>query len=356
MNKISLQYIVYPLIVLGIYLINMVFSWPFLLIIMAVFLLFAVIQAVHYAEIISKNIGEPFGALVLALSVTLIELAIILSLMINKKEDSTTVARDTVFAAVMIILSGLIGLSIFLGALKHKTQIFNLQGTSSTLSVLVVVSVITFILPNYTVSVSGPFYTKSQLIFISIITFLSYVGFVFLQNYKLKKDFISENSENKEWDVISPFHNKIILNFILLVIYLISIVAYSSKLTPLLENYITEIGAPSQLTGITIAFVILLPEGVSAVKYARRNELQTSINLTLGSALATIGLTIPAVSLVSIYLNIPLTLGISNESIAMFLLSILVLIMTLSTGRTSFFQGFLLLLLFLIYIFLTIIP
>lgn len=356
MSKFWLEYLVYPLLLLGVYLLYTFSSIEFIAILLVSGLFFAILKAVQYASNISKIIGEPYGVLVLAIAITFIELSIIISFMVTNKESSATIARDTVFAAVMIILTGMIGLSIFLGALYNKTQYFNLQGVSTSLSILVVISTIAFILPNFTITTTGPTYSNSQLMFISIVTLLAYAGFLYVQTVKFKFDYITVDKEENDINAISPFYSLTILNAAFLVIYLIVIVAYSGILTPSLEKLVLKTGAPNQLTGIIIALIILLPEGISAVKYAIQNELQNSMNLSLGSALATIGLTIPFVSILSIWLKIPITLGINTESIGLFFLSILVLIMTLSTGRTTFFQGLLLILLFAIYLFLTIVP
>lgn len=355
-SKIWLEYLVYPLLLLGIYLLYTFSSMEFIAILLVGGLFFAILKAVQYASNISKMIGEPYGVLVLAMAITFIELSIILSFMVTNKDSSATIARDTVFAAVMIILTGMIGFSIFFGAVYNKTQFFNLQGVSTSLSILVVIATIAFILPKFTITTSGPTYSNSQLLFISIVTLLAYLGFLYVQTVKFKYDYVDIKKEENDLSAMSPFYSITILNFIFLILYLIAIVAFSGILTPPLEKFILKTGAPNQITGIIIALIVLLPEGISAIKYAIQNELQNSMNLALGSALATIGLTIPFVSIISIWLQIPITLGINTESMGLFLLSILVLNMTLSTGRTTFFQGLLLILLFAIYLFLTIVP
>jgi Ca2+:H+ antiporter len=324
------------------------------LILMTLGVFAAVMAAVHHAEVVAHRVGEPYGTLVLALAVTLIEVALIVSLMIAGGADATALARDTVFAAVMIILNGIVGLSLLIGGLRHREQLFSLDGTGAALTTLVAIVVLTLILPNFTTSVAGPFYNKNQLIFIAIVSLVLYGTFVLVQTVRHRGYFLSLDGNS---DIHSPPSTKIAtLSFSLLLCCLIAVVLLAKKIAPSIEMAIDNLGAPKALVGIIIAAVVLLPEGLAAVRAAQKNQLQTSLNLALGSALASIGLTIPAVAIVSLYTDLKLTLGIDTESMVLLLLSLFVTVIALKTGKTTILQGVVLLVIFAVYLFTTIVP
>ena len=344
-----------PLLAWVVFLIgHFIYEWPYF-VLPAVALIASVLSAVHHAEVIAHKVGEPFGALVLALAVTTIEVSLIVSLMVAGGPDTSMLARDTVFAAVMIILTGMIGLCILSGAIKYKQQTFTLQGISAALTILVAISVLTLILPNFTVAIPGPFFSNRQLVFVALITLVLYGSFLFVQNIRHRSDFLSAEEED---EIIAerPTTTSTITSSVLLVVCLGAVVFLAESLAPALESWIHSVGAPVSLTGVIIATIVLLPEGISAVKAANNNQLQKSFNLSLGSALASIGLTIPTVSLVSIYTGLPLSLGLNAESTVIFLLTLFVIILSLSTGKTTILQGIVLLVLFSIYLFTTIFP
>jgi Ca2+:H+ antiporter len=329
-------------------------TWSPFFIISAIALIAVVLAAVYHAENIAHRVGEPYGTLVLALAVTLIEVSLIVSLMFAGGNDASTLARDTVFSAVMIILNGMIGLSIFAGGIKFREQNFVQQGMSAALTTLVAISVLTLILPNFTVSAPGPFYSEQQLIFVAIITLILYGTFILVQNVRHRDHFTQTDEETDDYTI--PSNKEAWLSVLFLFVCLGAVVLLAKSLAPGLESGVRSIGAPASLVGVIIAFVVLLPEGLSAYKAARKNQLQRSLNLSLGSALATIGLTIPTVSFVSLYTHLPLSLGISSGSTVLFLLSLFVIILSLSTGKTTILQGVILLVIFGIYIFSIIFP
>lgn len=329
--------------------------WPPFYVLSIAALIVSVLKAVHHAEVIAEKIGEPYGALVLALAVTVIEVSIIVSLMLEGGPDASGLARDTVFAAVMIILNGMAGLVILIGGLKYKEQVFSLQGARSALTVLVAISVLTLILPNYTQATPGPVYSNAQLIFVAIVTIVLYLSFLFVQNIRHRPDFLPEEIEDSV-PVEKPSKRETIISAILLPVFLVIIVLLAESMAHPLESFIQQVGAPIELTGVIIASIILLPEGISAVKAAQKNQLQNGLNLSLGSALASIGLTIPTVSCISIVTGMPLTLGISVEMMVVFLLSLFIIVLSLSTGRTTILQGIVLLVVFCVYLLLTLIP
>jgi Ca2+:H+ antiporter len=353
-NAIPLWTIFLPAIGWFVFYIGHYISWPPFFIISAISLIGVVLSAVYHAETIAHRVGEPFGTLVLALAVTLIEVSLIVSLMFAGGKDTSVLARDTVFAAVMIILNGMIGLSIFSGGIRFREQNFVQQGITAALTTLVAISVLTLILPNFTVSVAGPFYNKQQLIFVAIVTLILYGTFILVQNVRHKDHFLNASEDEEKF--AKPSKRIAWLSVLMLFICLAGVVFLAESLAPGLESWVRSIGAPVSLVGVIIALVVLLPEGLSAYKAAGKNQLQRSLNLSLGSALASIGLTIPTVSFVSLYTGLPLSLGISAGSTVLFFLSLFVIILSLSTGKTTILQGVILLVIFGIYIFSIIFP
>ena len=338
-------------------------------VLLAAALVGCVLASVHHAETIAHRVGEPFGTLVLAIAVTVIEVALIVSLMIAGGGKDSGLARDTVFAAVMIILTGMIGGAILIGSYKYREQSFGVAGVSSTLIVLISISVLTLILPNYTLTTPGPAYSESQLVFVAIVTLLLYGTFIFVQNFKHKTDFLDDGggapevgrgegaAGGEEVDhAAHPTNAQAAGSLALLLVCLCAVVLIAKKLSPSLESGVSAMGAPKSLVGVIIALIVLLPEGLAAFKAAKANKLQKALNLSLGSALASIGLTIPAVAVVSLLTGLPLSLGIDAKSTVLFLLSLLVMAFSLSTGRTTVLQGVVLLILFAVYLFTTIVP
>ncbi len=317
----------------------------------------SVLAAVHHAEVIAHRIGEPYGTLVLALAVTLIEVALIVSLMIAGGEGASELARDTVFAAVMIILNGIIGLCLLVGGAKHREQTFSLDGVSAALVALATIVIMTLVFPNYTITTPGPFYSSSQLMLIAVVSLVIYGAFVFTQTIGHRQFFLADDdAENSTHAAAPPGAGVIALSSVLLVICLVAVVLLAKKLAPSLEAAVSRLGAPNALVGVIIAGIVLLPEGLAALRAARANRLQTSLNLALGSALASIGLTIPAVGILSLYMNTPLLLGIGPKSTALLMLSLFVAALALRTGRTIVLHGIALLVIFVVYLFTTVVP
>jgi Ca2+:H+ antiporter len=343
-----------PLLAWIIFLVGLGVSTDAYQLLLAAALIGSVLASVHHAEVIAHRVGEPFGTLVLAIAVTVIEVALIVSLMLAGGKEDAGLARDTVFAAVMIILNGMIGLAILTGALKYKVQTFGLPGVSSTLTVLVSISVLTLILPNYTAT-PGPVYNTSQLIFVAIVTLVLYGTFIIVQNLRHRDHFLS-GKEGQEKVEQKPTSRAAAGSLLLLLLCLGVVVLIAKALAPGLEHAVETAGAPKSVVGVIIALIVLLPEGLAAIKAARDNKLQKALNLSLGSALASIGLTIPAVAAVSLFTGLPLSLGIDMRSTVLFLLSLIVINISLSTGKTTVMQGMVLLVIFSVYLFTTIIP
>jgi Ca2+:H+ antiporter len=323
---------------------------------MAAGLVGSVLAAVHHAEVIAHRVGQPFGVLVLAIAVTVIEVALIVSLMFAGGDEG--LARDTVFAAVMIILNGMVGICLLIGGIKYRVQKFELEGVRSTLTVLVSISVLTLILPNYTSSTDGPEYSNAQLLFVGIVTLVLYATFVIVQNIRNRDFFLSESEKQDEQEAAEhpPTRRATISSFLLLLVCLVAVVLIAKALSPDLDRLVDRLNAPHSLVGVIIAMIVLLPESVAAIRAARNNHLQKALNLSLGSAVASIGLTIPTVSAVSIFTGLPLALGLDIKSTMLFFLTLLVVAISLSTGRTTILQGMVLLVLFAVYLFMIIFP
>lgn len=322
-----------------------------------VLLIFCVMSAVHHSEIIAHRVGEPYGTIILAVSITIIEVAIIVSLMISGGKEYAPFARDTVYAAVMLILNGIVGLSLFIGGRKFHTQTFSPHSVKIALVSLISIVAFTMILPTFTKSQAGPFYTEAQLVFEFIACLAIYIAFISAQTGKHREYFLTETGDSPEEDHTGDVSRQSLwISIVFLLISLIIVVLLAKVLTIPIEDLILYYGLPKSLVGIIIAAIILLPEGIAAVNAARSNKLQTSLNLALGSAIASIGLTIPAVSLASYIYGFPLVLGLDIVPIILLVISIFTVLISLIGGRSNSVYGVVLLVNLLAYIFLTINP
>lgn len=318
-------------------------------------LIATVFAAVYHAEVVACRVGEPFGTLVLALAVTIIEVALIVSVMITGGPDKAGLARDTVFAAVMIVCNGIVGICLLAGGMRHREQSFQLQGANAALVVLIALTTLTLVFPNFTTTTVGPSFSESQLIFAALVSLILYGSFLFVQTIRHRDYFLPVGGG--EGTHAAPPPNKVaLLSAGLLLVSLVVVVALAKALTPIMEFGIEKAGAPKAVVGIVIAGLVLLPEGLAAFRAASANRLQTSMNLALGSVLASIGLTIPAVAAVSILLSKPLTLGITSKEGILLALTLLVSVLTLGTGRTTVLQGIVHLVIFAVFLFLSVVP
>jgi len=320
-------------------------------------LILAVLAAVHHAEVVAHRVGEPFGTLLLAVAITIIEVALIVALMIAGGPATAPLARDTVFAAVMLIVNGIVGLCMLVGASRHGEQAFGLYGVSASLATLAAIAVLTLVLPNYTVSAAGPAYSASQLGFVAIVSLVLYGTFVLIQTVRHRDYFLPEAAVgDEERHAPPPTTAATSIATALLIASLGAVVLLGKSLAPAIENAVRRAGAPEALVGIVIAAIVLLPEATAALRAAIANRLQTSLNLALGSALASIGLTIPAVALVSMKTGWTLALGLDAKSTVLLLLSLFVASLSLGTGRTTVLQGAIHLVILSVYLFTTIVP
>ena len=323
----------------------------------ALFLIGSVLSAVHHAEVVAHKVGEPFGTIILAICITILEVSLIISLMIAGGEKAITYARDTVFAAIMLILNGIIGVCIWIGGVKFKEQFFARTSATTSLVSLVAILVMTLILPNFTTSKLGPYYTTSQLVFVSFASLMIYGTFLMVQTVRHRNYFIvASDTEDQKVEAEPPTLIKTLLSLVLLIICLAVVVFMAKALSPTIEGLVEGFGAPQSMVGVIIAAVVLLPEGIAAIRAAKNNKIQSSLNLALGSALASIGLTIPAVSAVCIIYDIPLILGIDKMSIMLLGLSVFTVMLSLSRGKTNILYGMVLLMNLAAYIFYIIEP
>ena len=314
----------------------------------------AVFAAVHYAEVVAHKVGEPFGTLVLAIAVTIIEVALIVSVMLSAGPEKASLARDTVFSAIMIVSTGVVGMCLLCGASRHREQEFRVQGVTGALAVLAALAVLTMVLPNYT-QAPGPSFTTAQLGFVGVVSLVLYGVFVFVQTVRHRDYFLPE-IDHEDSHLPAPSTAMTYLSLGLLVLSLIAVVGMAKVLSPSVEAAVEQSGAPKSVVGVVIAALVLLPEGLAAVRAARLNRLQTSMNLAFGSAIASIGLTIPVVACVSVWLAQPLTLGLDPKETVLLALTLLLSTLTIATGRTSILQGVIHLTVFAVFLFFAVVP
>jgi Ca2+:H+ antiporter len=326
-------------------------------VVLTVTLFAAVSAAVHHAEVIAHRVGEPFGTLVLAIAVTIIEVALIVILMLAGGASTSALARDTVFSAVMIVCNGVMGLCLIVGGRRHHVVAFRVDGTSPVLAALGSLAVLALVLPNFTSTVPGPAYSGSQLAFAGVTSFWLYTVYIGVQTVRHREYFLSEGDEDAGAQAAPPPSNAVAWICLgLLLVSLISVIGLAKVLAPSLETAVAAAGLPSGVTGVVIALVVLLPETVAAVRAALANRMQGSINLALGSGLASIGLTIPVVAALSPMLPFRLVLGLPPLQMVMLALTMGVSTLTLGTGRATVLQGAVHMVLFAAFLFLTAVP
>ena len=353
-NRIPLYSIILPALGLLTWLLVGKAGSPVLAVLLAAVLLGNVISAVHHAEVIALRIGEPFGTLVLALAVTVIEVGMIVVLMVGG-EPNPALMRDSIHAVVMLVLHGLAGLCIVVCAIYHREPEFHVAGANAFLAVLIPMAVLVLVMPNFVASAPGPFYSNLQLIFVSVVCLVLYGAFLFVQT-GWHRGYFQPIGDGNDAPVEPPSPRILLASGGLLPVALLSVVLLAKSVTPALEAALAAVQAPVAVIGIVIAAIVLLPESVAAVRAAARNRLQSSINLSLGSGVASIGLTVPTVAVVSHIIGQPLQLGISESNSVLMALGALVAVITYGTGRTNVLAGVVHLTLLAAYLFLTFVP
>jgi Ca2+:H+ antiporter len=317
----------------------------------------SVMSAVHHAEVVAHRVGEPFGSLVLAVAVTVIEVALIVTLMLSGGPETATLARDTVFAAVMITCNGIVGLSVLVGALHRRTASFNAEGTATALATVSTLATLTLVLPTFTTSRSGSEFSPGQLAFAAVASIALYALFVVVQTVRHRDYFLpAPDAAGPEVHAAAPSDRAALTSLALLVLALVAVVGLAKITSSAIEEGVAAIGAPHSAVGVVIALLVLAPETLAAVRNARRDRVQTSFNLAYGSAMASIGLTIPVIAIASIWLEGPLVLGLGPTQMVLLAISVAVGALTVLPGRATIQEGGVHLVLLAAFLFLAIHP
>jgi Ca2+:H+ antiporter len=329
-------------------------------VVVAAFLAGAVLAAVHHAEVVAHKVGEPYGSLVLAVAVTVIEVALIVTLMISGGEKAQSLARDTVFAAVMITCNGILGLSLLIGALRRKVAVFNSEGTGGALATVTTLAALSLVVPTFTTSRPGPQFSPAQLAFAAVASLALYGLFVMVQTGRHRDYFLPVTTEGRVVDAEvhaqPPSNRTALLSLGLLLVALVAVVGDAKTVSPAIESAVAGANLPPSFVGVVIALLVLLPETIAAARAARRDRVQISLNLALGSAMASIGLTIPAIALASIWLEGPLLLGLGGTQLTLLALTVVTSVLTVVPGRATVLQGGVHLVLLAAFVFLAASP
>jgi Ca2+:H+ antiporter len=376
------------------------FTWgrdmpPWVVAIIAALLFGAVMAAVHHAEVVAHRVGEPFGSLVLAVAVTVIEVALIITMMTAKGAKGAGLARDTVFAAVMITCNGIAGLCLLLGALKRGLAMFNADGASTVFGAIITLAGLTLVLPTFTTSQPGPEFNDTQLTFAALASIAVYGLFISALTVRHRPDYLpvdagaengggtggggsgtkaaaaaharseveAEAAEAADagrdldrdldrdlgrdlspdlddgYEGDPPTARQAVNSLVLLLLALVAVVGLGKGVSPTIERGVDRAGLPASVVGVVIALMVLLPEAIAAVRAAQRDEVQTSLNLALGSAMASIGLTIPAIAVSTVWLSTPLILGLDASHMVLLAMTVAVGSLTFVRGRATLVQG-----------------
>ena len=324
----------------------------------------AVLAAVQHAEVIAHRLGEPYGSLVLAVAVTVIEVALIVTLMVSGGDKSESLARDTVFAAVMITCNGVVGLALLAGARRFGVAYFNSEGAGAALATVVSLATLSLVLPTFTSSAEGPRFSPGQLAFAAAASLVLYALFVLTQTVRHRDFFlpvtstgeVAPPSQGEDEHADPPTDRQAWTSLAMLLLALVAVVGLAKVESPSIEAGVKAVGFPPSFVGVVIALLVLLPETLAAFRAATRDRVQISLNLAYGSSMASIGLTIPAIAVASVWLDGPLLLGLGAVQIALLALTAVVSILTVVPGRATRLQGAVHLILFAAFLFLSVSP
>jgi len=335
---------------------------PWLAALAATMLVGSVLAAVQNAEVVAAKVGEPYGSLVLAASVTVIEVALIVELMAAGGHSTATLARDTVFAALIITTNGIAGLSLLLGSRRYGVTLFNAEGSGAALATLTTLATLSLVMPTFTIAGPGGEFSRAQLTFAAVASLALYLLFVFTQTVRHRDFFlpVTQRDQTGHLDEEShadpPSTRAALVSLALLMVSLLAVVGLAEEESPTVERAVTAAGLPPAFVGVVIALLVLGPETLAAVRAARRGRIQTSLNLAYGSSLASIGLTIPAIALASNWIKGPLVLGLGGVQMVLLALTVVISMLTVVPGRATRLQGELHLVVFAAYVFLAINP
>jgi Ca2+:H+ antiporter len=316
----------------------------------------AVLAAVHHAEVVAHRVGEPFGSLVLAVAVTVIEVGLIVTLMVSGGPETATLARDTVFAAAMITLNGIVGISLLVGALRRRVATFNAEGSGTALATVSTLATLTLVVPTFTTSRPGGEFAPAQLAFAAVASIALYGLFVMIQTVRHRDYFLPVATGDEEEHAAPPSARTALVSLGLLLVSLVAVVGLAKIESPAIKDAVEAAGFPASAVGVAIALLVLLPETIAAVRSARRDRVQTSLNLAFGSAMASIGLTIPAIAIASIWLEGPLVLGLGSTEMVLLAITVVVGVLTVAPGRATLQEGGVHLVLFAAFLFLAVSP
>jgi Ca2+:H+ antiporter len=317
----------------------------------------AVLAAVHHAEVIAHRVGEPFGSLVLAVAVTVIEVGLIVTLMVSGGSKTAALARDTVFAAAMIACNGIVGASLLVGALRRHVASFNAEGTATAVATVSALATLSLVLPRFTTSRPGPEFSAAQLAFAGVASLALYGLFVVVQTVRHRDYFLPVEVDPEADEHAPPPSGRQALGSLgLLLVALVAVVGLAKIESPPIEGAVAAIGAPPSAVGVVIALLVLAPESLAAIRNARRDRVQTSFNLAYGSEMASIGLTIPVIAVASIWLKGPLELGLGATQIVLLTITVVVSGFTVLPGRATLQEGGVHLALFAAFLFLALNP
>ena len=329
------------------------------LVVVGVLLAGSVLAAVHHAEVVAHRVGEPLGSLVLAIAVTVIEVGLIVTLMVSTGQGGATLARDTVFAAVMITCNGIVGLSLLVGTLRgQQVATFQAYGSSAALATVATLATLSLVLPTFTTSRPGPEFSTAQLAFAAVASLALYGLFVFVQTVRHRDYFLPPGAEAADDDVHAPVPSRrtALASLALLLVALVGVVGLAKLMSPPIEDAVRTAGAPPSAVGVVIALLVLAPETLAAVRNARRGRMQISLNLAYGSAMASIGLTIPVMAVASIWLEPPLVLGLDATQMVLLAITVVVGALALPLGMATLQQSGVRLVLFAAFLVLAVNP
>jgi Ca2+:H+ antiporter len=309
---------------------------------LGVVLALAVLEAVHHAEVVAHRVGEPLGSLVLAVAVTIIEVGMIVVLMASHPDTTAGLARDTVFSAAMIACNGIVGGALVLSTFRGRIARFNPEGIGGAVAAIAVLATLCLVLPNYTLTTKGPYFSAAQLIFAAVASLTIYVAFVSAQTIRHRDLFLEEAvaaPAAAEPADERPTRRAARISLILLAVSLVAVVGLAELTTPLIESAVNDAGLPSSVVAVSIALLVLLPEAIAALRASRRGDVQKSLNLAYGSVMASIGLTIPVIAIVALAFDYSLALGLPNAAIVLLALTVAVSTLTIVQGRAILLQG-----------------
>ncbi len=335
---------------------------PMVAVVVAIVMGGAVLAAVNHAEVVAAKVGEPFGSLVLAVAVTIIEVTLIVALRVSGGSEAATLARDTVFAAVVITMNGIAGLSLLLGSRRYGVTLFNAEGSGAALATLTTLATLGLVLPTFTSSGAGNEFSPAQLAFAAVASLCLYLLFVFTQTIRHRDFFLPIAQKGQKASTFEdeshadpPSRQRALISLGLLLIALLAVVGLAEEESPPIEKLVSAAGFPHSFVGVVIAALVLLPETLAAVRAARQGRIQTSLNLAYGSALASIGLTIPAIALASVWIK-PLVLGLGPLQLALLALTVVISVLTVVPGRATRLQGEVHVVVLAAYVFLSLFP